>query len=261
MTEERVQKLIARAGVCSRRQADRMVIDGRVTINGRVAVPGDVADSARDHIKVDGKLLPPLERLRHLLMYKPDGVVTTCDDPQGRPTVIDLLGSEVKERVYPVGRLDFHSEGLLMLTNDGDLAARVTHPRYGVAREYHAKIRGDLGEREIRKLLNGTRIDGRHVKPLSLARLGSSRKGVNSWWRITVREGRTHEVREMFFRAGHHVQTLRRVAIGPLRDDKLKPGDYRSLSKTELKNLRRVARVSRNSGRHRRKRRGGNGTC
>jgi 23S rRNA pseudouridine2605 synthase len=189
---------------------------------------------------VDGKPLKTREPVRHLLLYKPRGVLSTCDDPEERTTVIDIVKSVVRERVFPVGRLDYHSEGLILLTNDGDLAAKVTHPRYGVIREYRAKIRGDLSSEELRRIMRGVVIEGQRVRPLSAQRESGTRGG-NSWWRIEVAEGRTHEVRELFFRAGHHVQRLRRTAIGPLRDASLRPGDFRTLTESELRSLRAAA--------------------
>jgi pseudouridine synthase len=240
MAQERLQKIIARSGLCSRRDADRMVVEGRVTVNGRVAEVGARADAAADSIKVDGKPLKAPEPMRYLLLNKPRGVLTTCDDPEERRTVIDLVKPAVRERVFPVGRLDYHSEGLILLTNDGDLSARVTHPRYGVVREYLAKIRGDLTPEEVQRLKRGAVIEGQRVRPLS-ARRESGTRGGNSWWRIEVAEGRTHEVRELFFRAGHHVQRLRRTAIGPLRDTVLRPGDFRTLTNAEVRALRAAA--------------------
>jgi 23S rRNA pseudouridine2605 synthase len=240
MTKERLQKLIARSGLCSRREADRMVSEGRVTVNGAVAVLGDKADPAEDHIKVDGKRLKVAEPNRYVLLYKPRAVMTTCDDPEERTTVIDLVRPIVKERVFPVGRLDYHSEGLLLLTNDGDLAAKVTHPRYGVVREYMVKVKGDLDEAQIRQLRAGTIIDGHHVKPLSAERVRKSTGGTSTWWRVEVTEGRTHEVRQLFFRSGRLVQRLRRSAIGPLRDNSLRSGDFRMLTEDEVRALRRA---------------------
>ena len=240
MAEERLQKIIARSGLCSRRDADRLVAEGRVRVDGRVAEPGEKVDWSKVHIKVDGKALKAPEVARYFLLYKPREVMTTCDDPEGRKTVLDLVRPVVRERVYPVGRLDYHSEGLLLLTNDGELAARVAHPRHGVVREYMVKIRGDLTRPEYEKLMAGTKIDGRHVKPRLAQREKTGRGGATTWWRIEVTEGRTHEVRELFFRAGHHVQRLRRTAICPLRDYTLKPGEFRTLSENELTILRRV---------------------
>jgi 23S rRNA pseudouridine2605 synthase len=167
--------------------------------------------------------------------------MTTCDDPEERKTVLDIVRPVVKERVYPVGRLDYHSEGLLILTNDGDLAARITHPRFGVVREYLVKLRGDLTNSEYRKLMAGTTVEGRHVRPKKAQRSSKGRGGKATWWMVEVMEGRTHEVRELFLHAGHHVQRLRRSAIGPLRDDSLKPGDFRTISERELEGLRRAS--------------------
>ncbi len=237
MAEERLQKIISGCGLCSRRKAEDLIRDGRVTVNGRVAELGQKADPASDHIKVNGRMLKAADTTRYILLYKPREVMTTCDDPEGRRTVIDLLGGEVRERVFPVGRLDYHSEGLLILTNDGAFAARVTHPRYGVVREYVAKIRSDLTDDELRRLLRGTRIEGQMVKPLSARRERAARDGSNTWWRVEITEGRTHEVRELFFRSGHHVQRLKRVGIGPIREPLLKPGQFRELEPREVKAL------------------------
>jgi pseudouridine synthase len=239
MPAERVQKIIARAGLCSRREAERLIAEGRVRVNGSVVKLGATADPLDDHIKVDGKRVKAPEPLRHILLYKPRQVMTTCDDPEERTTVIDLVKRNVRERVYPIGRLDYQSEGLIILTNDGDLASRVAHPRYGVVREYLVKIRGSMEASEMARLRRGTSIDGHQVVPKLAVPERRTREG-NSWWRVQVTEGRTHEVRELFFRAGHHVQRLRRTAIGPVRDDRLGPGDYRDLTETELADLRRV---------------------
>jgi pseudouridine synthase len=244
MTEERIQKIIARSGLCSRRDADRLIAEGRVTVDGRVAKPGEKANPELARIKVDDRVLKSPEALRYLLLYKPREVMTTCDDPAERKTVLDIVRPTVRERVYPVGRLDYHSEGLLILTNDGDLAARIAHPRYGVVREYHVKIRGDLTSSEYRKLMSGSSVEGRHVKPLRAQRHSRVRGGRSTWWRVEVMEGRTHEVRELFFRAGHPVQRLRRTAIGPLRDDTLKPGEYRTISSDECDAMRRATSKS-----------------
>lgn len=234
MAAERIQKLIARAGVCSRRDAEQLIADGRVTVNGRIAELGDRADAARDHIKVDGKLLRQPEPLRYLLLYKPRGVMTTCEDPEERTTVVDLVRPQFRERLFPVGRLDYHSEGLIVLTNDGELAERISHPRHGVIREYHVKIRGDLDEAQLKKLLAGTVVDGRRVRPKTARRVSATPGAASTWWRVEVTEGRTHEVRELFFRAGHHVQRLRRTGIGPIRDHRLRPRDFRELTDDEV---------------------------
>jgi 23S rRNA pseudouridine2605 synthase len=242
---ERVQKLIARAGVCSRREAEERIRNGQVTINGRVAVLGDQADAAADAIKVDGKRLRPEQPARYLLLNKPVGVVTTTADPEGRTTVLDLVRPKVGGRLYPVGRLDYSSEGLVLLTNDGDFAMKVAHPRFGVLREYMAKVRGvpDTGAR--RKLAAGVVIDGQRVVPHVVEFLRVTPSGQNSWWKVVVGEGKTHEVREMFKRLGHPVQRLIRVAIGPLRDAELRPGAFRELTGEEVDLLRRGGRPGR----------------
>ncbi len=245
MPQERLQKVMARSGICSRRDAEELIRQGLVTVNGRVATLGMKVDPETDHVRVEGKRLPPPEPFRYILLHKPRGVVTTCEDPEERTTVLDLLEGRVRERVFPVGRLDYHSEGLLLLTNDGELAARVTHPRYGVVREYLVKVRGDLSDREVARLKRGARIDGVLVRPRSVRREHRTRKAGNSWWTIEVTEGRTHEVRELFFRVGHPVQRLKRTAIGPLRDRELPPGAFRDLEPGELEALRRAVRSER----------------
>jgi len=242
MPEERLQKIIARAGLCSRRHAEELIQEGRVRVNGARAKLGDKADPGRDHVKVDGKLLKPAPQERYVLLFKPREVVTTCDDPEERTTVIDLVKPVFPERLFPVGRLDYHSEGLLLLTNDGELAARVTHPRYGVVRVYMVKIKGDLSDSAVERLLRGTTIEGHRVVPLAVRREWGTKSGANSWWRIEITEGRTHEVRELFFRVGHRVVRLRRVAIGPISDESMQPGEFRELTQPEVKALGRIGR-------------------
>jgi len=259
MAEERIQKIIARSGLCSRRDADQMIADGRVTVDGRVARSGEKADLKTARIKVDGRAVRAPESLRYLLLYKPRAVMTTCDDPEERKTVLDFVRPVIRERVYPVGRLDYHSEGLLILTNDGELAARITHPRFGIVREYLVKIRGDLTPSEYRKLMAGTSVEGRHVKPKQAQRESKVRGGKATWWRLQVSEGRTHEVRELFLCAGHHVQRLRRTAIGPLRDDSLNPGDFRTISAKELTMLQNATSKSKRSSTRRPARQSGQG--
>jgi 23S rRNA pseudouridine2605 synthase len=188
------------------------------------------------------------EALRYFLLNKPRSVMTTCDDPEGRPTVLDIVRPLVRERVYPVGRLDYHSEGLLILTNDGNFAEKVAHPRHGVVREYLVKVRGDLKDDEHRKLMAGTVVDGSRVKPRSARCESKRRGGSSSWWRIEVTEGRTHEVRELFFHVGHPVQRLRRTAIGSLRDDTLKAGEFRTLTRGEIQDLRKASSKGRRGG-------------
>lgn len=240
MALERVQKIIAQAGLASRREAEGWIREGRVTVNGQVISLGAKADPEKDSIKVDGKRVRVARRLRYVLLYKPPGVVTTSDDPEGRTTVIDLVRPRVRERVFPVGRLDYHSEGLLLLTNDGELAYRLSHPRYGVLREYLVKVKGLPDEKDVAKLKKGTVIEGRRVVPKEVELVRTTPKQVNSWWRVVVGEGKTHEVREFFLRVGHPVQRLIRVRIGPLADDTLKAGVFRDLLPEEVEALYRA---------------------
>jgi 23S rRNA pseudouridine2605 synthase len=260
---ERLQKILSQAGVASRRAAERLMLEGRVTVNGAtVRELGTKADGAHDDIRVDGRRITLPERHRYILLNKPRGYVTTRSDPQRRPTVIDLLRG-VTEYVYPVGRLDFDSEGLLILTNDGDLAARLTHPRHGVARVYEARVLGVPDAHDLDRLARGMTIDGRRtqrakIRMMSgnghhfLRRVGPhphahedrplerrlSRPADAALLEITVREGRNRQVRKMCEAIGHPVTELTRVAIGPIRDTKLKPGHWRELTAREVSTLK-----------------------
>ena len=240
MELERLQKIIAHAGFASRREAEAMIREGRVTVNGRVVDElGSKADPIHDHIKVDGKLITRPETHRYILLYKPKEVMTTVEDPQGRKTVIDLIKG-VRERIYPVGRLDFHSEGLILLTNDGDLAFKVSHPKHGSVKTYHVKVRGVPTERIVEKLERGITIDGKRTLPCEIARMKTTGRGDdegNSWYEVRLREGRTQQIRKMFQAVGHPVSKLRRVAIGPIADPKLSAGDWRELSPKEVRML------------------------
>jgi 23S rRNA pseudouridine2605 synthase len=234
---ERLQKIIAHAGFASRREAETMIRNGRVTINGRVVTElGTKADVASDHIKVDGKLVTRAEPHRYILLYKPKEVMTTVEDPQGRRTVIDLIRG-VRERIYPVGRLDFHSEGLVLLTNDGDLAYKVSHPTHGSVKTYNVKVRGVPEERLIDKLRRGITLEGKRTLPCEIARVkttGRHDDEGNSWFEVKLREGRTQQIRRMFQAVGHPVSKLKRVAIGPISDPKLTPGVWRELTPHEV---------------------------
>lgn len=233
---ERIQKILSQAGVASRRAAEQLMLDGRITVNGvTVRELGTKADPARDDVRVDGRRVKAPARRRYLLLNKPRGYVTTRSDPQRRPTVIDLLAG-VRDYVYPVGRLDFDSEGLLILTNDGELAALLTHPRHGVARVYEARVLGAPDDHDCDRLARGVTIDGRRAAAAEVERLGPSHL------RITVHEGRNRQVRRMCEAIGHPVEQLRRVAIGPIRDPKLRPGAWRDLRDEEVDRLRRAAR-------------------
>jgi len=236
---ERLQKILSQGGVASRRASEQLMLDGRVTVNGAtVRELGTKADPARDDIRVDGRRVKIAARHRYILLNKPRGYMTTRSDPERRPTVIDLLGG-VREYVYPVGRLDFDSDGLLLLTNDGDLAARLTHPRHGVARVYEALVLGVPDAHDLKRLAKGVTIDDRPTQPAIVKVLRLRKEG--AVLEITVREGRNRQVRKMCEAIGHPVSQLTRVAIGLLRDSRLKPGHWRDLEEAEVARLRAAA--------------------
>ena len=238
---ERLQKILSQAGIASRRASEQLMLDGRVTVNGvPIRELGTKADPASDDIRVDGRRVKVVENHRYLLLNKPRGYVTTRSDPQRRPTVIDLLRG-VRDYVYPVGRLDFDSEGLLLLTNDGDLAAKLTHPRHGIARVYEARVLGVPDERDIERLSRGIVIDGRRTQAADIRMLPHKRDAGESTLVVTIREGRNRQVRNMCDAIGHPVSRLTRIAIGPIRDATLKPGRWRELSSEEVKRLRAAA--------------------
>jgi len=239
--QQRLQKLLSQAGIASRRASEQLMLDGRVTVNGvTVRELGSKADAARDDIRVDGRRVKPVERHRYLLLNKPRGYVTTRSDPERRPTVMDLLRG-VREYLYPVGRLDFDSEGLLLLTNDGDLAARLTHPRHGVPRTYEARVLGTPDDRDLDRLSRGITIDGRRTAPADVTRRPRGRDAHESTLVITVGEGRNRQVRKMCEAIGHRVVRLKRVAIGPIRDAALPTGSWRDLTAAEVEKLRAAA--------------------
>ena len=238
-----MQKLLSAAGVASRRAAETLMREGRVTVNGRVVKePGTRADPARDAVRVDGRRVSRTPRRRYMLLNKPRGVVTTRSDPQRRRTVLDLL-PRVREYVYPVGRLDYDSEGLLLLTNDGALAERLTHPRHALERVYEAVVRGIPGETQLRRLRAGVHLDGRRTAPVEARLVGGhrARRTDQARLEIVLREGRNRQVRRMLVAIGHPVLRLRRVQFGPLCDRGLKAGEHRDLSSRELAALRAAA--------------------
>lgn len=217
--------------------------DGRVSVNGHVVVDlGTKADPERDDIRVDGRRIKARERARYLLLNKPKGYVTTRSDPQRRPTVLALLQG-VREYVYPVGRLDFDSEGLLLLTNDGELAARLTHPRHEVARVYEARVRGIPDARALERLARGMVIDDRRTAPAAVRVLREVQEGRydQAILEVTIREGRNRQVRKMCEAVGHPVFALRRTRIGPIADPRLPLGGWRDLTPKEVAALQRVA--------------------
>jgi 23S rRNA pseudouridine2605 synthase len=241
---ERLQKILAAAGVASRRSAEAMIEQGRVQVNGKVVTElGTKADAGRDHIRVDGKLLQGAERLRYFILNKPKGFVTTVKDPEGRPTVMQFF-DKLKERLYPVGRLDYMSEGLLLVTNDGDLANRLTKASSGVEKTYLVKVAGQPSEAELDILRAGVSIErgkpGSGQVRTSPARIRQVRQGDNPWYEVVLIEGRNRELRKMFEEVGHFVEKIRRVGYGPLVLDQ-EPGNLRELQPTELDALRRAA--------------------
>ena len=234
----RLQKLLSAAGVASRRAAERLISEGRVSVNGQVVRElGTKADPDRDDIRVDGRRVGQAARPLYFLLNKPRGYVTTRSDPEGRPTVLALL-PDVRGYVYPVGRLDYDSEGLLLLTNDGDLAARLTHPSHEVPREYHARVLGVPDAHDLHRLARGIVLDGRRTAPAQARLLRTI--GPHAMLSITLHEGRTRQVRRMCEAIGHPVADLRRVRIGPIVDEKLKLGSYRALTAKEIAALKKT---------------------
>jgi 23S rRNA pseudouridine2605 synthase len=229
----RVQKAVAGAGLMSRRAAEEAIREGRVTIDGTTAVLGDRVDVSTQRVTVDGIPIPVNPELETHLLYKPTGVVSSASDPEGRPTVVDLVPGE--RRLYPVGRLDYDSEGLILLTNDGDLANRVTHPRYGIVKRYLALVEGSPGRAELRRLTSGIDLEDGPARALTAAVAG--RKGAETMVELTMGEGRNREIRRMFEAMGLEVTRLVRTAIGPITDRSLKPGQSRRLSASEIRDL------------------------
>jgi 23S rRNA pseudouridine2605 synthase len=235
MPAERLQKLLARAGIASRRAAEGLILGGRVSVNGRiVAELGAKADPEADDVRLDGERLRR-PRPRILVLHKPDGVVTTLSDPEGRPTIRTCLPPGF-ERVFPVGRLDFHSSGVLLLTNDGELAARLLHPRYRIPRTYRVKVHGHPSPAALAGLRHGVKLDDGVTGPaqVDVERLLPAK----AWLRITIREGRRREIRRMCEALGHAVDRLVRVRYGPVELGRLEPGRWRSLAEHEVEELR-----------------------
>ncbi|MGH7385579.1 MAG: pseudouridine synthase [Candidatus Rokuibacteriota bacterium] len=227
----RLSKILAQAGIASRRAAEGLLVEGRVTVNGKVRLePGAQADPEQDRITVDGRPLPGREPLQHLLLHKPRGYVTTRRDPRGRPVVLDLLPPAARI-VYPVGRLDFDTEGLLLLTNDGELANRLLHPRYEVPRVYEADVRGRVDLAELPRWRRGAALPDGPAVPKRVIRLSVGPRSTRL--HLTFAEGRYREVKRYCAALGHPVERLKRVQFGPLRLGDLAPGAYRALTAAE----------------------------
>jgi 23S rRNA pseudouridine2605 synthase len=230
---DRLQKVLARVGVGSRRVCEELIVDGRVTVNGSVPVLGRRVDPAVDLVELDGVPLPIRPDLVHYLLNKPAGVVSTAEDTHGRPTVVSLVPDE--PRVYPVGRLDMDSEGLLVLTNDGELTHRLTHPSFGVPKEYLVHVEGEPTSGEVRRLREGVELEDGPTAPARVAVVAPD------LLRIVIHEGRNRQVRRMCDAVGHPVRRLVRTRIGPLTDPSLGPGSYRTLTFDEVRSLSAAA--------------------
>lgn len=244
MAEVRLQKILSTAGVASRRAAEALIAQGRVSVNGAsVTALGSKADPDKDDIRVDGRRVKTPTRRRYFLLNKPRGYITSRSDPQHRPTVIDILESHgIRDYVYPVGRLDYDSEGLLILTSDGELAARLTHPSHGVGREYEVRVLGVPDEHELQLIARGVIVDGKRTTPaeITVTKVLEKRDGrAETVLSIVIHEGRNRQVRKMCDAIGHPVERLRRVAIGPITDERLRPGDFRELTQEEVALLKR----------------------
>jgi 23S rRNA pseudouridine2605 synthase len=233
---ERLQKIISAAGITSRRASEELILAGRVTVNGVVVTElGSKADPVSDTVAVDGRPLSIATKKLYILLYKPAGYLTTLDDPEGRPLVTDLL-KEVGERVYPVGRLDYNTEGLLLLTSDGEWANQLMHPRNEVEKEYHVRVRGKVHKSQLDQLAGGVDLEGRKTAPARVAMIKEGEQ--NDWFSITIHEGRNRQVRRMCEAVSLSVVRLRRVRYGMLTMGALKPGEFRYLTDAEMEGLR-----------------------
>jgi 23S rRNA pseudouridine2605 synthase len=233
MPSERLQKVLAQAGIGSRRHCEELIEDGAVTVNGRMATHGDKVDAATDRIAVEGVAIATRPGLVYYLLNKPAGVVTSAGDPHGRRSVTDLV--PVEPRVFPVGRLDQDTEGLLLLTNDGDLTHRLTHPSFGVEKEYVAEVEGRPSRGSLRMLRDGIALDDGVTAPAKASLVEPT------VLRLTIHEGRNRQVRRMCEAIGHPVLRLVRTRIGPIADRKLGPGEWRALTTEEVRSLERAA--------------------
>jgi len=241
LMKQRLQKVLAQIGIASRRKAEEFILEGLVTVNGEVATLGMKVDTCEDYIKVGGKLVSgPTHKGKqqaYIMFHKPDGVVTTLSDPEGRPTVKDFL-REIKYRVYPVGRLDYHSEGLLLMTNDGDFANAILHPSRRIPKTYVVKIEGILDGEKMDKLRCGVRLDEDGLTmPAKVKKLRETEN--NSWLEMIIYEGKKRQVRRMLEKVGHSVIRLKRVAIDGLKLGDLKPGKFRHLTRGELQTIKK----------------------
>lgn len=237
MSEIRLQKYLAEAGVASRRKCEELMLQGRVEVNGvKITELGTKVD-AGDIVKVDGKEVKQEEKKVYILLNKPVGYITTAKDQFSRKTVLDLVDG-VQERIYPVGRLDYDTSGILLLTNDGDLAYKLTHPSREADKVYQAKIKGILNDDEIQAFKAGIRIDDYTTSPAKIRVL--ERTGTDSMVEVTIHEGKNRQVRRMFEAVGHTVLKLRRISIGPVKLGSLEEGSWRHLAPEEVKSLKKA---------------------
>lgn len=239
--EKRLQKILSEMGITSRRKAEDLIFEGRVTVNGRIATIGTKADPVKDHIKVNGKLLIRPEPKVYIMLNKPKDVVTSLHDPEGRPTVKDFLKG-VKYRVFPVGRLDYDSEGLLLLTNDGDFAHAVLHPSKKISKTYLVKVKGILEEDKIEKLKTGVKLIERMTAPVKVKRIRETEN--NSWLEIIIYEGKKRQIRRMLEKTGHDVLKLKRIRVDGLELGKLEPGTFRYLTPEERDKIKKEVEVA-----------------
>jgi 23S rRNA pseudouridine2605 synthase len=235
----RLQKILSETGVASRRHAEELIREGRVTVNGRLARIGDKVDSSRDHIKVDGKLVASPAAKAYLMLHKPKQVVTTSEDPEGRAVVMDLVKGRVP-RLFPVGRLDYDAEGILLLTNDGEMAHRLSHPSFQVRRTYWVKVKGKPAAEEIRKLSRGITLEDGPTAPCRILPRREGRE--NAWLEMTLREGRNRQVKRMWEKIGYPVLKLKRVSFAGLSLGNLKAGEYRHLRLAEVEKLKKLTK-------------------
>jgi len=244
--QERLQKILSQAGIASRRESEKIITDGRVAVNGSVVTElGTKADPDQDIITVDGKPLTIEEQRVYLLLYKPVGYMTTMKDPEGRPIVSDLLKG-VKERVYPIGRLDYNTEGLLLLTNDGELANQLMHPSHEVDKGYLVRVSGHVSPEQMKRLSEGVRLEDGMTAPAKVLPVSESEH--NSWISITIHEGRYRQVRRMCEAVGLSVVRLKRSRYDFLEIGKLKPGEFRHLAPEEVAKLRRKGKPASGQG-------------
>jgi len=232
--KKRLNKFLAERGIASRRKCDEMIQAGKVTVNNKIVVPGIVIDDEKDEVRIDGKLIASPQRKKYILLHKPRGVVSTASDERGRKTVLDLVPGE--GRLFPVGRLDRDSSGALLLTNDGDLAYGLTHPKFGIEKIYHVSLMKPIPARDVKRVAAGIKLEDGIATPLAIRVLNQERTKVE----LILGEGRNREVRRIFEAVGNRVRRLKRVQFASLKVNKLRPGEYRFLTKNEIAELKKL---------------------